>query len=151
MPRFFVNKNSVLGEKIIISGEDAKHISLSLRARVGEKLTVCDGEDRDYECEISEITKNEVVLSVLEERLNESEPSVEVTLCQALVKSDKFDLIVQKCTELGVSRIVPVLTDRCISKPDTASPEKYAGCLWSPIPPQRENDAPRLPSLLECS
>ena len=108
MPRFFVEKENVLGDKIVIGGEDAKHISLSLRARVGEKITACDGKGTDYECEISDITKNEVTLSVLEEKKSEAEPSLEVTLYQALVKSDKFDFIVQKCTELGVTRLTDV-------------------------------------------
>lgn len=121
MPRFFVESQSILSDKIVIGGEDAKHISLSLRARVGEKITACDGCGTDYECEIADITKDEVTLSVLEEKKSEAEPSVEVTLYQALVKSDKFDFIVQKCTELGVSRIVPTLADRCISKPDKKS------------------------------
>lgn len=124
MPRFFVDKENILGGKIVIGGEDAKHISLSLRARVGEKVTACDGQGYDYDCEIEDITKNEVMLSVLEKKMNESEPTLGVTLYQALVKSDKFDFIVQKCTELGVTKIVPVVTDRCISKPDEASLSK---------------------------
>jgi len=124
MPRFFVDKENILGEKIVIGGEDAKHISLSLRARVGEKITACDGHGNDYDCEISEITKNEVTLSVLEAKKCASEPTLELTLYQALVKSDKFDFIVQKCTELGIKRIVPVIADRCISKPDDASLSK---------------------------
>lgn len=124
MPRFFVENDSIFSDKIVIGGEDAKHISLSLRARVGEKLTACDGKGTDYECEIAEITKNEVTLSVLEQKKSSAEPTVEVVLYQALVKSDKFDFIVQKCTELGVSRIVPVLCDRCISKPDDSSLSK---------------------------
>lgn len=124
MPRFFVEKENILGDKIVIGGEDAKHISLSLRARVGEKITACDGAGKDYECEIADITKNEVTLSVLEEKKCETEPSIHVTLYQALVKSDKFDFIVQKCTELGVTKIVPVVTERCISKPDDASLSK---------------------------
>ena len=132
MPRFFVEKENVLGDKIVIGGEDAKHISLSLRARVGEKITACDGKGTDYECEISDITKNEVTLSVLEEKNSEAEPSLDVTLYQALVKSDKFDFIVQKCTELGVSRIVPVQTDRCISKPDDSSLSKKIA-RWNKI------------------
>ena len=132
MSRFFVDNGSILGEKIVIGGEDAKHISLSLRARVGERLTVCDGKGTDYECEISGITKNEVELSVLEKTTGSAEPCLEVTLYQALVKSDKFDFIVQKCTELGVSHIVPVLTDRCISKPDEASLSKKIA-RWNKI------------------
>ena len=121
MPRFFVENDSIFSDRISIGGEDAKHISLSLRSRVGEKITVCDSVGNDYQCEIVNITKNEVTLSVIEKKEGSSEPSLEVTLYQSLVKSDKFDFIVQKCTELGVSRIVPVITERCISKPDKAS------------------------------
>ena len=124
MPRFFVENESIFDGKIVIGGEDAKHISLSLRARVGERLTACDGRGTDYECEISDITKNEVTLCVLEKKESRSEPSVELTVYQALVKSDKFDFIVQKCTELGAARIVPVYTDRCVSKPDGDSLSK---------------------------
>ncbi len=132
MPRFFVEKGAVLADKIVIGGEDAKHISLSLRARVGEAVTACDGNGTDYECEISDITKNEVTLKILEKKDSASEPDVEVTLYQALVKSDKFDFIVQKCTELGVSRIVPVITERCISRPDDASLSKKVA-RWNKI------------------
>lgn len=132
MPRFFVENESILSDSIVIGGEDAKHISLSLRARVGESLTVCDGMGTDYECEISDITKNEVKLSIVEKRQSDAEPDIEITLYQALVKSDKFDFIVQKCTELGVSRIVPVVTDRCISRPDDASLSKKVA-RWNKI------------------
>lgn len=132
MPRFFVDKENILADKIVIGGEDAKHISLSLRARVGEQITACDGEGVDYECEISDITKNEVTIAVLKKRISETEPGVSVTLYQSLVKSDKFDFIVQKCTELGVSRIVPVVTERCISRPDEASLSKKVA-RWNKI------------------
>lgn len=125
MPRFFVDKGDVRHDgKIILFGEDARHISLSLRAKVGEKITVSDGEGRDYSCEICKISKENVELSILCEKMSETEPTLNVTLYQALVKSDKFDFIVQKCTELGVCKIVPVLSERCISRPDEASLEK---------------------------
>lgn len=132
MPRFFVEKENILADKIVIGGEDAKHISLSLRAREGEKVTACDGDGTDYDCEISDITKSEVTLAILESKASETEPDVSVTLYQSLVKSDKFDFIVQKCTELGVSRIVPVVTERCISRPDDASLAKKVS-RWNKI------------------
>ncbi len=132
MPRFFVEKSAVEGARIIIDGEDAKHISLSLRAKVGEKITACDGQGTDYECEIAEITRDSVLLKILEEKRCGAEPSVEVTLYQALAKSDKFDFIVQKCVELGVAKIVPVVTERCVSKPDDASLSKKTA-RWNKI------------------
>ena len=58
MPKYFVTPDAVTENSIVIEGEDAKHIGTVLRARVGEKLTVCDGYNRDYECTIEEIEKN---------------------------------------------------------------------------------------------
>lgn len=125
MPRFFVEKDAVRQDgKIVLVGEDARHISLSLRAKTGEKITVSDGEGTDYSCEICSISKESVELGILCQKKSETEPTLDVVLYQALVKSDKFDFIVQKCTELGVARIVPVITERCISRPDTATLEK---------------------------
>ena len=122
MPRFFVEKSAVKdGKTVVICGEDAKHISLSLRSKPGESFVVCDGEGVEYNCVVSEITKNEVLLKVLSQQASKTEPSVSVTLYQALVKSDKFESVVQKSVELGVSRIVPVVMQRCVSRPDDAS------------------------------
>ena len=125
MPRFFVEKGTVRdGRTVVISGEDAKHISLSLRSKPGESFTVCDEEGTEYDCVVSEITKNEVYLDVVSLQACKSEPSVSVTLYQALAKSDKFESIIQKSVELGVTKIVPVLTERCISRPDDSSAAK---------------------------
>lgn len=125
MPRFFVEKEAVRdGKAVVISGEDAKHISLSLRSKPGESFKVCDNEGVEYDCVVSEITKNEVYLNVLSFGESKAEPSVSVTLYQALAKSDKFESIIQKSVELGVTKIVPVLTERCISRPDESSAAK---------------------------
>lgn len=122
MPRFFVEKSAVKdGKTVVICGEDAKHISLSLRSKPGESFMVCDHEGTEYNCIVSEITKNEVLLKVLSQQEGKTEPSVSVTLYQALVKSDKFESVVQKSVELGVSRIVPVIMQRCVSRPDEAT------------------------------
>lgn len=125
MPRFFISENdSVSSEKITLTGENARHISLSLRSRVGDAVTVCDGNGSDFECVISDITKTEVILSVESISQSNAEPDIDVTLYQALIKSDKFDTVVQKAVELGVTKIVPVLSERCISRPDDKSIEK---------------------------
>ncbi len=124
MPRFFVEKDIIGDDRITLAGENAKHISLSLRMRAGDSVTACDGQGMDYDCVIENITKQDVTLKVLDKKKNETEPSVDVTLYQAFVKSDKFDFIVQKCTELGVTRIVPVIMERCISRPDEKGTEK---------------------------
>jgi len=121
MPRFFVEHAS--SEQIIITGEDAHHIGRSLRMRTGEQLTVC-AEGLDYECEITRITDSEVYLKPLSIAPCAAEPSVKVTLYQAVPKQDKLAEIVQKAVELGVYEIVPVLTSRCVSRPTKADFEK---------------------------
>ncbi len=115
MPRFFVSEPPA-GGIITIDGADAQHIGKSLRMAVGDELTVChDGVD--YQCEIISITREDVTLKVISE-LPSSEPNIELTLFMAVPKLDKLELIVQKSVELGAVRICPVLTKRCISRPD---------------------------------
>lgn len=121
MPRFFVEHASP--DQIIITGEDAHHIGRSLRMRTGEQLTVC-AEGMDYECEITRITDSEVYLQPLSVNPCAAEPSVKVTLYQAIPKQDKLAEIVQKAVELGACEIVPVLTARCVSRPSKADFEK---------------------------
>lgn len=121
MPRFFTEQANA--DEIIITGEDARHIGRSLRMRPGEQLTVCS-EGMDYQCEIVRITESEVFLHPLSITPCAAEPSVQVTLYQAVPKQDKLAEIVQKCTELGVYRIVPVLTARCVARPSSADFEK---------------------------
>lgn len=115
MPRFFCEYFS---DNPIISGADGKHIARSLRMKVGEQLTVCDTKGTDYSCEIEKIVDDTVFLKILSQTENLSEPTVKVTLFQCIPKGDKLDYVVQKAVELGVTEIVPVLSSRCVSRPD---------------------------------
>ncbi len=121
MPKFFAD--NVVDNQIIINGEDAQHISRSLRMRVGENLTVvCVSSE--YDCEISAITSTEVFCKIKSSSPLTTEPDVKLTLFQAVPKSDKLEFIVQKAVELGATEIVPVLTQFCVSRPDKKSFEK---------------------------
>lgn len=122
MPRFFTE--TINESKGIISGDDAKHIAKVLRMHVGERLIACDCKGFDYDCVIESLSDKEVELSVEKAYPSETEPSVRVTLYQAMPKSDKMELIIQKAVELGVSAIVPVQTKRCVSRPDAKSMAK---------------------------
>jgi len=119
MPKFFTEK--ITDNVAMITGEDAAHIARVLRMRVGEPLTVCDLKGTDYECEITFVNIAEVTLNIISSRPSVAEPTVRVTLFQGLPKADKMELIVQKCVELGVNAIVPVITTRCVSRPDEAA------------------------------
>ncbi|MGN1480897.1 RsmE family RNA methyltransferase [Porcipelethomonas sp.] len=121
MPRFFLEHIDT--ENPSITGEDARHIGRSLRMRPGEKLTVC-ACGVDYECDIKSITEDTVYLNIQNSRLCSAEPSIKLTLFQAVPKQDKLEHIIQKAVELGASEIVPVLTRRCVSRPDKKDFEK---------------------------
>ena len=116
MAWFFTDK--ILSDTYEITGEDAKHISKSLRMTKGEELTLCTDDGRRHLCEITDFTPDSVIVKVNSSTICEQEPSVKITLFMALTKGDKMDDIVQKSVELGVYEIVPVLTARCISRPE---------------------------------
>lgn len=122
MPRFFTQDITEMGG--CITGEDAKHIAKVLRMKVGDELTVCDTKGRDYDCMIEEIGAGEVRLKVLSVAPSQSEPDVRAHLYQAMPKADKMETIIQKAVELGAASITPVMTRRCVSRPDAKSMDK---------------------------
>ncbi|MDE5770941.1 MAG: 16S rRNA (uracil(1498)-N(3))-methyltransferase [Ruminococcus sp.] len=115
MPRFFTNE--IDENNITIKGSDANHIGRSLRMKKGEEVTVCCN-GTDYNCVIGSITPDTVYLDLVSKNICSAEPDINVTLFQAVPKLDKLEYIIQKSVELGVSRVVPVLTRRCVSRPD---------------------------------
>lgn len=115
MPRFFTNE--IDEDNITLTGSDANHIGRSLRMKKGEEITVCCN-GTDYNCVINSITPDTVYLDMISKNPCSAEPNVNVTLFQAVPKMDKLEYIIQKSVELGVSRIVPVITRRCVSRPD---------------------------------
>ncbi|MGN0135447.1 16S rRNA (uracil(1498)-N(3))-methyltransferase [Anaerotignum sp.] len=123
MPKFFFNKNDISRGQVQLFGEDEKHIKTVLRARVGEELTLCDGEGMDYQCRIASMERG-VLLDILSKEICETEPKTKITLYQGLPKADKMELIIQKCVELGVDRIVAVSTERAIVKLDKKESKK---------------------------
>ena len=116
MPKFFVSPESILDTAITICGEDAKHIKTVLRLTQGDEITVCDGQNTNYLCHIESCDQQAVHCIITGKTLSFAEPKTEITLYQGLPKADKMELIIQKCVELGIHRIVPVQTDRSIVK-----------------------------------
>lgn len=123
MPKFFFNKNDIRCGQVQLFGEDEKHIKTVLRAREGEEITLCDGEGMDYQCRIASLERG-VLLEILSKEVCETEPKTKITLYQGLPKADKMELIIQKCVELGVDRIVAVSTERAIVKLDKKEAKK---------------------------
>ena len=118
---WFFTENKIGSDKYIITGENAGHISKSLRMKPGEALTLVTPAGEQLDCVIKAVNAESVEVKIISRKPCENEPDVEITLYQALPKGDKMEYIVQKCVELGVSKIVPVISARCISRPDQKS------------------------------
>lgn len=124
MSRYFVEKGADIGEIITISGEDFHHIKNVLRKRLGDTLTVSDGKGFEFKVSIKRVYTDCIEACVEEVFECDSESNLKLTLYQGLPKSDKMELIIQKCVELGVSRMVPVSTNRCVVKLDAETAKK---------------------------
>ncbi|MFN0109449.1 MAG: 16S rRNA (uracil(1498)-N(3))-methyltransferase [Blastocatellia bacterium] len=109
--RFHALKSQISDSQILLDADEAHHLSRVLRLNAGDRVFVFDGEGSEWECEIASVAKRSAELTITRQLTDKVESPLSLTLAQALVKGDKFDLIVQKATELGVTRIVPLITD----------------------------------------
>lgn len=138
MSRFFIENEAAVGglrnpgEILLVTGEDALHITKSLRMLPGEQMDLCDGKGTDYRCEIVSIGRDTVEARIRTVAPSESEPDVKVTLYASVTKGERMDFLVQKSVELGVHAIVPVLSKRCIYQADHKS-EKNKRIRWNKI------------------
>ena len=126
MDRFFVEKKNVNLENntCIIEGEDVKHISKVLRCRVGEELEICDNDNNEYICEITNIDKSQVDLNILKRVDIKRESDLKIKVYQGLPKGPKMEMILQKLTEVGVDEIILVQTKRTVVKVDDKKEDK---------------------------
>ena len=115
MQRYFVNK---IEDKFILSDSDFHHIKNVMRIKENDNI-ICVYNNHSYLCKIK-YENNSYQIIVIEEVTKDVELNKEVLLYQALIKNDKFDLVVQKSTELGVSKIIPTVFNRSIIKVDSS-------------------------------
>ncbi len=123
MYQFFVEKEQVQDETIIIIGSDVNHIRNVLRMKQGEKVRISDSEERAYFCHIEQITAKKVIARIDECDEYGTELPHRIYLFQGLPKSDKMELIIQKAVELGVHEIIPVTMKNCVVKLDAKKAE----------------------------
>ncbi len=124
MPRFFVNKENIIDNKVHILGADAHHIARSLRMAEGDEAAVCDGEGNEYRCTLVKIRDEECLCEIVEPFNSGTEPKAYITLCMAYPKGDKLETVIQKAVELGACRIIPFESSRCIKRPKAEKAEK---------------------------
>ena len=114
MHRFFIPPNQIDDNQAIITDAIAHQIRNVLRMEVGQHIVVLDNEGWEYELKLAYIERKQVIGKIVEKRPSPHEPRTHITLYQSLMKRDKFEFVLQKATEIGVSRIVPVISQRSI-------------------------------------
>jgi 16S rRNA (uracil1498-N3)-methyltransferase len=112
------------GQQLLLEGSAANHLMRVLRLRSGDALTVFDGSGGEFAARVAQFRRETVVVSVQEHRALERESPLSLTLAQGISRGERMDWIVQKATELGVSRIVPVFTKRSVVRLDEKQAER---------------------------
>jgi 16S rRNA (uracil1498-N3)-methyltransferase len=114
MPRIYIPPERIGDEGISLQSKEARYILAVLRLGPGDEVTVFDGEGREYRTALFDDYEGGVYLSIQEELNPERESPVRITLGQALLKGEKMKFVIQKATELGVDRIIPLVSSRSI-------------------------------------
>ncbi len=113
-PRLFVAETLAAGVAVRIEGNPAHYLARVMRVGAGDAVILCDDVSGEWAARVSDVGKRDVVLEVAE-HLRPREAVPDLWLCPALLKKDRFDLILEKATELGAARIQPMLTRRCVA------------------------------------
>jgi 16S rRNA (uracil1498-N3)-methyltransferase len=107
--------------RVALDGPQAHYLGKVMRAREGDIVILCDDISGEWGARVTQAGKRDVVLEVVE-MLRPREAVPDLWLCPALLKKDRFDLVLEKATELGAARIAPVITRRCVA--DKLNPER---------------------------
>ncbi|MBA7471356.1 Ribosomal RNA small subunit methyltransferase E [subsurface metagenome] len=122
MPHFFVSSKDIKGNEVLITGNEAKHIITVLRKREGDKIDIFDGQGNEFRVRILEVDRSaglpRVKAEIITQKRRETEPKLKITLFQSIPKGNRLDFVIQKSTEIGISEIVPITTERTIVRLD---------------------------------
>ena len=121
MPAFLVCPEDVQDQRLVLRGGEVSHLVQVRRHRVGQEIEVIDGRGLFYHVRIVAIERDVVCCQILECREGHGESTVQLSLAPALLKGQRFDFVVEKATEIGVSRIVPLLSERGVVKPGSGN------------------------------
>ena len=114
LTRVYVDSDLQTGQRLSIDGSAGNHVARVLRLRVGEALTLFNGQGGEYRGSIQEMRRDTVLVNVLEHREVERESPCHLVLVQGISRGERMDWVIQKATELGVSQISPVFTERSV-------------------------------------
>ena len=151
MHRFFVPPEWIEDGTVVLSGGVARQLSHVLRTRPGDRITVLDDSGWEHLVTLTEVASDRTRGLVVERSRSVAEPSVRVTLYQGMLKADRFELVLQKGTELGASVFVPTLCARSVPRPRGESRESSRLDRWRRIVVEaaEQSGRGRLPKLRE--
>lgn len=113
MRRFYAPPEQVQQTRVFLTIDETRHLRDVLRLREGENIQVFNGHGKEFLCSIEEIGKQKTTLKIIKEILPSApESNLELSLAVALLKGEKFDLVIQKAVELGIMEIIPIITKR---------------------------------------
>lgn len=119
MSRFYTPPEAIQDKDIVLTDPaEIHHIINVMRLKVGDVISTFDGSGREYEGEIEEVAPKRVLIKIVKIKETKQAPVIHITLAQAIPKLDKMDYIVEKATELGVSYVIPILTERTVVRLD---------------------------------
>jgi 16S rRNA (uracil1498-N3)-methyltransferase len=121
--RFFV-ETPITGEEARLQGPEAHHLTHVMRAKAGQRVVLFDGSGREFQAEVSRISRSEVMLEVLSSSDCNRELDGQLSFAVALPKGDRARYLVEKLTEIGVSRLVPLVTQRSVARPTDGALER---------------------------
>ena len=116
--RFFVDPQLLSSDEVVLSGPIARQINRVLRLKADDNITLLDGLGGSYDARIVYTTSQRLTARILDKRIGDGEPKIELTLASCIPKSDRLELIVQKCTELGISEMMLIRSQRTIVRLD---------------------------------
>lgn len=124
MSERFFSAAAITGDRATLDGDEARHLAAVMRLAVGDEAIVFDGSGCEFVTRVAAIKKHEVELQVVERRELSRELPVPITLAVALPKGDRQKWLVEKATELGVARLVPLVTERGVAQPAEGTLER---------------------------
>jgi len=124
LTRVYVDAPIVADKRLLLEGSAANHIARVLRLRVGDAVSVFNGDGGEFDARIETIQKDTVAVSIKEHRAVDRESPLSLTLAQGISRGERMDWVIQKATELGAARIVPVFTKRSVVRLDEKQAER---------------------------
>jgi 16S rRNA (uracil1498-N3)-methyltransferase len=150
--RLYVPAERLAGGRLVLTDDDHQHVARVLRAAVGDRLTLFDGAGSEVDAEVTRVGKRDTELALGARRAGSVTASpVAITLLVAVPRGERMDLIVQKTTELGVGRIVPLVTERSVARPDPTRRARWERIAREAARQCGRADVPRVDEAIELA